>query len=113
MERKMTWKNVSLVFGGGTQEARALKGKRIRVIGPLYGVPTIDLDGRPGAPINIAAGTEGFVGFVPESAFDTIRLCFSKNRIPVPNLDMMMRGGQFSVIQINWPTFRGKFQIDL
>jgi hypothetical protein len=74
----MTWKSVSLVFRRGTQEARALKGRRIRAVGPLFGIATIGLDGRQRAPVDIIGGTKGFVGYVLENALDAIRLCFSK-----------------------------------
>lgn len=109
----MTWKHASLVFRGGTREARALKGKKIRSITMLYGVSTIGSDGQSGIPTDIAIGAEGFVGFVPETALDEIRICFSKDRTPANSLEAMMRSGRITVIQVNWGTFKHAFEIDV
>jgi hypothetical protein len=112
---RVTWKNVSLIFRGGTQEARSLQRKKIRAISLLQRIPTVEItrpDGPRGPMIDIAAGTVGFVGYMPDNALDQIRLCFPKNGAPVTSFDAMMRG-QINVVQVNWMTFRERFQIDI
>jgi len=111
----MAWKNASLVFHGGTQEARSLQGKKIRAISPLQRISTVEIarpDGPRGPMVDIGAGTVGFVGFVPDNALDQIRLCFPKNGTQVTSLAVAMRG-QVIVVQVNWPTFRERFQIEI
>jgi hypothetical protein len=109
----MVWKSVAHVFQGGTEAARALRGRHVRTVSILE-TATVDI-GKPGdigEKIIIAAGREGIVGFVPDNARDKITIAFPKAGGRAQSLDILMRA-PFISVRINWPTFQSQFQIDI
>jgi hypothetical protein len=109
----MAFKNASLVFQGGTAEARALFGKRARVRLAVEMAQFDAINPRKVQPrLRLAPGTEGFVARVPDDAMDMINLVFPASGACPTSLDALMRG-KFNVFRVNWATFRANFEIDI
>jgi hypothetical protein len=79
----MAWKPASIVLAGGTEAVKAFKGRKVRVRNaqPHW---TYDPAGKLGKPVQIAAGTEGFVA----NPWNT------------------------SVLAVDWKAFRSGFDIE-
>jgi hypothetical protein len=107
---KMAWKRASTVFHGGTVEAEALFGKKVRARTSLGLYEYIE-ESRPfGKEIIIGTGTIGFVG---HSKMDTIVLAFPNDQTRSYTNIEELRWGQFRSVVCNWGTFREQFDIDM
>ena len=110
----MVWKLVNTVFQGGTDAARKLYGKRVRIPNDLVHYPTYELSkpGGIGRNIDLRTGREGFVGHPPEGKLDQITLAFPQSKAVFVLLDHLMRV-RFYAIHVNWPTFKLNFDVDI
>jgi len=110
----MVWKNAATIFSGGTNEARALKGRRVRITETMRSatVHLTDPTRQVGPLVNIPARTEGFVGYVPEYGLHLITIAFPKSATRATSLEDLMRQSA-DVIQVDWQTFRSNFEIDV
>lgn len=108
----MAWRRTSTVFRGGSKEAQALFGRKVRARGSISLGEYFD-ERRPiGKPITIRVGEIGFVGHAKMDA--TIVLAFPVDQARTyANLEALARAGQFRSILCNWPTFREQFDIDM
>jgi hypothetical protein len=109
----MIWKSASQLFHGGTDAARKLTGKRVRLRTTLIDCRSIDVNkpGYKGKPITLHTGREGLVGYVPDDAPDQISSAFARSGPPPGSLDQLVRL-PYDVIRGNWPTFRMQFDIE-
>jgi hypothetical protein len=110
----MVWKNTSTMFSGGTNEARALKGRRVRTIRAMKSatVHLTDPTRQVGPLVNIPARAEGFVGYVPEYGLHLITIAFPKSGTGGTSLEDLMRRSA-DVFHVDWQTFRSNFEIDI
>lgn len=108
----MTWQPVERVFPGGTDPARKLYGKAIRVCIPMSDVPTFVQGKLAGPKISLRVGQQGFVGYPPEEKLDHITLAFPQSSAPIPTIERMMRL-PFHAVHVNWPTFKAHFEINI
>jgi hypothetical protein len=106
----MTWRMVSTVFTGGSAEAKALFGKRVRVKN-AQSIPEFLLDNY-GPTVNLYKGQEGFVGFVPNDKPELVTLAFPKIGVAAPSIEALMKKPMIAV-RVNWPTFKAQYEIDI
>ncbi len=110
-EDMKTWKAVSAVFQGGTQQINALRGKRVRTKAVLTAARVHD-------PIYNRQETtdlqRGAVGFVSNPLDDEVLIAFPKQEHTQPSsLEALMRNCMFFVVVINGPTFKAQFEVEL
>ncbi len=106
----MKWQPASTLFHGGTAEALALKGRKVKNRVALLSSPIFDpifhKDERRDIPLNT-------VGFLANAIGDELLIAYPNMRgIPPASLDVLMRSNAFFVINVNWPTFRLHFDIE-
>ena len=104
------WKRASAVFQGGTEQVLALRGARVRTRAALLGMPINVVEGTPPQATDVPAGS---VGLVANARGADILIALPKALgMPVTTLDAFMRSGAFTVVRINWPTFRAQFEVE-
>jgi hypothetical protein len=106
-----TWKAVSAVFQGGSQQINALRGKRVRTKAALSSARVYD-------PVYNRQETtdvqRGAVGFVSNPLADELLIAFPKQEhTQSGSLEALMRNCMFYVVVINGPTFKDQFDVEL
>lgn len=105
------WKLAGVVFNGGTEQVKALVGKRVRTNSNLLSARIYD-------PINNQQRTtdmsKGSVGFVANPLGADLLLAFPlQGGAAAGSLDALVRNGSFRVIVVNTPTFRTRFDVEV
>ena len=105
------WKKASAVFFGGTQQALDLKGRRVRNIIALQGVPLHDPGAIKPATTNVPIN---HIGFLANPLLEELLIAYPKNQQQlVTSLDSLVKSGAFFVVKVNWPTFKARFEIEV
>ena len=105
------WKPASKVFGGGTEEIKRLKGRRVRARVDLQ-LPIFDPIHHREASLSLNKGDIGLVSVPHPTRFDFL-LAFPGKQTPVlPALDALVRSGDFHVVMVNEPTFKLQFELE-
>lgn len=104
------WRPASAGFLGGTKEALALKGRKVRNRVALLSSALYD-------PIHHSQQTRDVpaasVGLVANALGEQILIAYSKMPGVQPTtLEALMRSNSFFVITVNWPTFRVQYDIE-
>lgn len=105
----MNWKPAGLTFHGGTEEARALTGRRVRVRQRVSALRFLGVEDPFGPPIDLETGKIGFVG---HPVRDMIILAFLDGNAPLPRDLKALTRGTFLSVYVNWPTFRASFDLE-
>ncbi len=105
------WKDASKVFLGGTEQIKALYGKRIRAKTSLQGANVFDPAATKPQTINIAKDWIGFVARPHPTRFNFL-LAFPTDQSKVPSTIEGLKAGTFKVVEINEPTFKLQFQVE-
>ena len=106
-----TWKPAATCFDGSTDGIRALKGRRVRTRHALLGLPRHDPAAASSKSFDVAAGTEGFVGY-PHADMRSLLIVFPNNPAAMANgFDALARSGEFRVAVVNGPTFKLQFEV--
>lgn len=109
----MAWKLAGSIYRGGSQEVRALLGKRVRARTAMSACRVYDPIGHKQETTDIALLAEGLVGHVPAGQFDQVLLAFpAEHGARLTSLEQAARHKIRSIL-VNWPTFRANFDIDL
>ncbi|MFO1311556.1 MAG: hypothetical protein U1F41_05755 [Burkholderiales bacterium] len=110
-EAMAIWKAAATCFDGSTQSIRALKGRRVRTRTALLGLARHDPATANPRPFDVAAGTEGFVGF-PHADMRSLLVVFPNNPASMASgFDALARSGEFRVAVVNGPTFKLQFEV--
>lgn len=108
-----TWKPASSVFSGGTEQVKALKGRRVRARASLLQILLHNPAQREQETFDIRAGATGWVANPHPTMSDCLLIAFPANASLQPaNLDALVRAGAFKVAVINGPTFKLQFEIE-
>jgi len=98
------------VWQGGTLEAQALKGKRVRATTTQQYYTYDGTTDRLKLPVTVQACTEAFVGY---SKGTSIILAMSKGNSLLPhNLERLTRSDAFIALSLGWDEFRNNLEID-
>ena len=104
------WRLASTVFLGGTKEALALKGRKVRNRVALLSSALYDPIYHSNQTRDVPANS---VGLLANAIGEQILIAYSKQPSVQPTtLDALMRTNNFFVITVNWPTFRVQFDIE-
>lgn len=104
------WRPASAVFLGGTREAAALKGRRVRNRVSLLSSSLYDPVHHSNEKRDVHANAAGLLA---NAIGEQILMAYPKTPGTVPTtLDALMRSNSFFVITVNWPTFRMQFDIE-
>ncbi len=108
-----TWKPASTIFHGGTDQMKALKGRRVRTRTPIHGILVYDpINGRHES-FDLHLGAIGLVAN-PHPTRHEFLVAFSLSAgQPVTTLDQLAKSGAMKVVVVNEPTFRMQFDIEL
>lgn len=109
-----TWQPASSVFSGGTQEIKALLGRRVRTTASISGLLVYDPNPaqKKHETFDLSHGRVGFVGHSSPQRHDLL-VAFPINRSSnPPSLEALSRSGSFKVVVVNAPTFKHKFEIE-
>ena len=108
-----TWKPASSLFLGGTEQIKALKGRKVRPQMALQGALVYDPIHNRDDRFTVHAGMIGFVANPHPSRADLL-IAFSMT--PSSNagsLDALVRTGTFKVVVVNEPTFKFHFEVEI
>ena len=106
-----TWKAAAACFDGSTDSIRALKGRRVRARHALLDIPRHDPAVANPKAFDVAAGTEGFVGY-PHADMRSLLIVFPNNPAAMANgFDALTRSAAFRVGVVNGPTFKLQFEV--
>jgi hypothetical protein len=106
----MAWVPADRVFRGGTEEVKALYGRRVRSRMPVAPNRFHGVDMRAGDPVALPALTVAFVG---RPVRDMVVLAVpTPPVVPGLTLAMLERRGVFTAVLVNWPTLRTAFEIE-
>jgi hypothetical protein len=106
------WRSAASVYQGGTEQIRRLRGKRVRALVPLQlrGFDPVN-DRQWHEPIG-----RGMVGIItnPHPNLADLLIAFDKRPgATITSLDQLLRSGSFTVIVVNDPTFKLKFEVEV
>ena len=106
----MTWKPAHLIFFGGTEAARSLTGKRVRVLQETSAKRFSGIDAPFGPSFDLKPKQMGYVGYPNR---DDIVLAFTKDDAPLPGSFAVLQHWKFVSVVVNWPTFRNNFEVEM
>ena len=108
------WKNASGIFHGGTQQIKSFSGRRVKVRTNLSSVRLFDPIGHTQKNINLKFGTIGFISKPHPQFLDELLIAFPNTSNKVfQNLNSLIKNGNFFVVQVNSPTFKQQFDIEI
>jgi hypothetical protein len=104
------WLLASAVFLGGTKEALALKGRKVRNRVALPSSALYDPIHQSNQTRDVPANS---VGLLASAIGEQLLIAYSKMPGVQPTtLQALMRPNSFFVITVNWPTFRVQYDIE-
>jgi hypothetical protein len=107
------WKQVSMVYSGGTMEFKKLYGKRVRARTNLT-LNVYDAVNNRQMTTNIKVGAIGFVANPHPQLLGGLLLAFPKNpNTSTTSIETLQRSNNFEVIIVNEPTFKQQFEIEM
>lgn len=105
------WKPASTIFHGGTDQIKALQGRKVRARAPIHGILVYDPVHGKQESFDLHLGAVGLVAN-PHPTRNEILVAFPVNRGQAPTtLDQLARSGSMKVLVINEPTFKWQFDI--
>ena len=109
----LRWKPAFQVFEGGTKEALALRGFRVRLL-QRTGFSSYEANGLSPKLITLDMGASGFVANPKPGMSTALLIAFPKAfGKMVASLDALTKAGNFVVVAVDWTEFRNKFEVEI
>ena len=114
MVKPANWRHADTLFIGGSEQVKALTGRRVRARCALLGANVYDPDNGPSKKIDVAMWSSGFVANPHPTRADVL-IALPRPHTPgaqATTLEELTRRGGFDVIFVNYRTFREQFDIE-
>lgn len=107
------WKPTAAVFFGGTEQMKALTGRKVRTRVPLQNIAVYDPIHGKQETFSLRQGAVGLIANPHPVRFDFLIAFPVNGGQQVTSLDQLSRSGAFKVLVINEPTFKMQFEIEM